>query len=88
MSYSYYKRTTSRQAWDESAMQQAVMKMTSGTMGFVKASKQYGVPQTTLERRVKKVNIGLQETNHGTDEQDGERKYDREIFKRRKSTNN
>lgn len=55
---SKYKRTTTRQSWNEEAMKQAVMEIISGAMGSVKASKQYGVPQTTLERRVQKVKEG------------------------------
>lgn len=49
-----YKRTTTRQAWSENAMTSAVKAYVTGIMGSKKASKTFGVPQTTLERRVAK----------------------------------
>lgn len=50
---SKYKRTTTRQSWDENPVKQAVM--TPGAMGPVKASDQFGVPQAALERGVQRV---------------------------------
>jgi len=37
-------------------MKKAIDDVTSGNMGFLLASKTYGVPKTTLERRVKNRN--------------------------------
>lgn len=57
-SCSKYKRKTDRQSWDHDAMQMAIETVVSGAMGTFKAAKQFGVPQTTLERRVQKVRDG------------------------------
>ncbi|KAJ0169726.1 hypothetical protein K1T71_014332 [Dendrolimus kikuchii] len=47
-----YKKTTNQHAWSSEAMKKAVQKVVSGEMGYKKASKALGVPQTTLERYV------------------------------------
>lgn len=57
-SSSKYKRKTNRQSWDHDAMQTAIETVVSGAMGTFKAAKQFGVPQTTLERRLQKVRDG------------------------------
>lgn len=44
-------------------MQKAVEAVVSGEMGFYKAAKEFNVPQTTLERRVKKVKEGRSVTD-------------------------
>lgn len=49
-----YLRKTDRQSWSEESMAQAVKAVLNKEIGYKKASKQYKVPQTTLERYVKK----------------------------------
>ncbi|XP_065684444.1 uncharacterized protein LOC136096852 [Hydra vulgaris] len=49
-----YKRISERQTWNETEMQQAVLSVINGEHGYKKAAAMYGVPQTTLERRVAK----------------------------------
>jgi hypothetical protein len=49
-----YNRKTNRQNWPIVSMQQAVNAVISGEMGYRRASVAFGVPQTTLERHVKK----------------------------------
>ena len=49
-----YVRKTTRQSWDEVSMQRAVLSVMNGDQGYKKAAEMYDVPQTTLERRVKK----------------------------------
>lgn len=39
-----------RKQWSEETMQTAVNAVISGQMGYLKASKEFKVPQTTLER--------------------------------------
>ena len=62
-----YVRKTTRQSWDEVSMQQAVLSVMNGDHGYKKAAEMYDVPQTTLERRVKR----FKQTND-----DGSAKYD------------
>lgn len=50
-----YVRKTDRQKWDVNAMEMAVEAMLSSEMGFLKASVQFNVPKSTLERYVKKA---------------------------------
>ena len=50
-----YKRRTDRQAWSEESMQNAITAVLNGEMGYYRASASFGVPQTTLERYVKKA---------------------------------
>lgn len=51
-----YTRKTTQQSWDASAMREAIEAVKRGDMGFLKASKQYQVPRSTLKRRVKGTN--------------------------------
>lgn len=51
-----YKRTSDRQSWSEESMSNAIHE---GKMGYLKASKEYGVPRSTLEARVSKVRKGI-----------------------------
>ncbi|KAG5882732.1 hypothetical protein JTB14_004029 [Gonioctena quinquepunctata] len=46
-----YKRKTQRQSWDENSMRQAIEEALEGRMGYLKASRQYEVPRTTMEAR-------------------------------------
>ncbi|KAI4471247.1 helix-turn-helix psq domain [Holotrichia oblita] len=48
-----YKSKTDRQNWSEDSMARAVQAVLDGDEGYRKASANFGVPQTTLERRVK-----------------------------------
>lgn len=49
-----YKRQTSRQSWPLESMNEAVKAVIRGEMGYHRASVQFNVPQTTLERYVGK----------------------------------
>ncbi|KAJ8966145.1 hypothetical protein NQ317_011510 [Molorchus minor] len=49
-----YVKKTDRQQWSNEAMDQAIDAVISGAMGYKKASIQFQLPQTTLERYVKK----------------------------------
>jgi len=51
-----YKRTSSRQNWDEAAMASAVEAVNKGDMGIKNASRVFNVPKTTLRRRVRGKN--------------------------------
>ncbi|CAH2086648.1 unnamed protein product [Euphydryas editha] len=58
-----YKRTTDRGSWSEESMREAVEVVLNGKMGYYKAAKQFNVPQTTLERKVKAARLVLNETS-------------------------
>lgn len=49
-----YKRKTNRHAWSEESMHMAMEAVLNNSMGYYKASNQFNVPQTTLERHVAK----------------------------------
>jgi hypothetical protein len=57
MGKKFQKKKNIRKQWDPAKMASAVDAVTKGEMGYLKASKLYGVPQTTLERLAKKRNI-------------------------------
>lgn len=62
---SKYVRKSTRQSWDEAAMQEAINAVKAGRMGWLKASKLYNVPQATLRRRANDKNKrarGVQKT--------------------------
>ncbi|KAK0169796.1 hypothetical protein PV328_010437 [Microctonus aethiopoides] len=46
-----YVRKTNRQQWDPQAMENAIKAVQNGEMGWLKASKTFKVPSTTLRRR-------------------------------------
>lgn len=48
-----YLRKTERGQWSEESMSNAVDSILNGQMGYRRAAQSYGVPQTTLERRIK-----------------------------------
>lgn len=50
-----YRRKTERGSWNEEAMKSAIKEVINGRMGYFKAANQFQVPQTTLERKVKKI---------------------------------
>ncbi len=54
-----YKRKTTRQAWSMESMEGAVNAVLEGAMGSLKASRQFNVPQTTIERYVAKKRADL-----------------------------
>src|SRR5688572_33148089 len=60
-----YVRKTTRQSWDEVAMQNAAETVKKGEMGVNKASVVFNVPKTTLRRRArnknKRVNAGAKD---------------------------
>ncbi|KAJ8875528.1 hypothetical protein PR048_023423 [Dryococelus australis] len=49
-----YERKMMRQSWPQQNMQNAVTEVIEGRLRYLKASKCYQVPQTTLEIKVKK----------------------------------
>ena len=49
-----YERKTNRQSWSTESMDKAVSAVIDEKLSFNKAATQYGVPQTTLERHVRK----------------------------------
>lgn len=49
-----YVRKTERQTWSTESMEQAISVVLKKEMGYKKAAQQFAVPQTTLERYVKK----------------------------------
>ncbi|CAH2003007.1 unnamed protein product [Acanthoscelides obtectus] len=53
-----YIRKTDRQRWSSETMERAVAAVVRGVMGCKKASVQFQLPQTTLERYVKKRRTG------------------------------
>lgn len=54
---SNYKRKTTQQNWDADAMKKAIEAVQSGEMNFSKAATMYGIPRSTLKRRVKNKNV-------------------------------
>lgn len=54
-----YTRKTNRQEWTTDSMNNAIQAVVSGQMGYLRASKQFSVPQTTLERYVKKKMLNM-----------------------------
>lgn len=55
-----YKKKTKRGEWSINAMKTAIDKVLSKEMGYKKAASAYAVPQTTLERYVKKMKEGCE----------------------------
>ncbi|CAM1303339.1 Uncharacterised protein r2_g1322 [Pycnogonum litorale] len=49
-----YVRTTTQQSWTEVSMKEAITKLRQKEMSFNEASDTYGIPKTTLFRRMKK----------------------------------
>jgi transposase-like protein len=49
-----YVRKTNWQAWSAQSMEEAVASVLRGDMGLKKASHQFNVPKTILQRAVKK----------------------------------
>ncbi|CAK1600154.1 unnamed protein product [Parnassius mnemosyne] len=50
-----YKRKTERGNWSEQCMKNTVDVVSEEKMGYKLAAKTFSVPQTTLERKVKKA---------------------------------
>ncbi|RVE41476.1 hypothetical protein evm_013863 [Chilo suppressalis] len=57
-----YKKKTKRGEWSIDSMKIAVDKVLSKEMGYKKTASAYAVPQTTLERYVKKMKEGSEVT--------------------------
>lgn len=53
---STYKRKTQQQTWDSESMEKAIRAVRNEEMGYLKASKEFEVPRSTLKRRVKGIN--------------------------------
>jgi hypothetical protein len=53
-----YESKAGRQSWSDENMGGAIFEVLKGAMGYMKASKLFGVPQTTLEARVRKARSG------------------------------
>lgn len=53
-----YNKKTKRAEWSQQSMKAAIDKVLSKESGYRKAALKYGVPQTTLERYVKKIKQG------------------------------
>lgn len=60
-----YVRKTNRQQWDENAMQRAIRAVKDGEMGWLKASRTFNVPFTTLRRRAADVNKRVKNVSKG-----------------------
>lgn len=60
-----YSRKSTRQSWDEDAMQRAIEAVNAGEMGWQRAAVAHGVPQATLRRRAQGKNKFIQGSNKG-----------------------
>ena len=60
-----YMRKTDRQSWSEHSMRMAIGEVKSGRMGAKKAAMEFGVPRTTLRRRLTSGNKSLQGEEKG-----------------------
>ncbi|XP_023934569.1 uncharacterized protein LOC112043401 [Bicyclus anynana] len=60
-----YKRTTDRQSWSEESMRKAIEAVRSNRMGWLLASKTFGVPQATLRRHASNSNKTLESSAKG-----------------------
>lgn len=49
-----YIRKTGSQSWDEKSMENAIMACYNKEMGYRKIAVSFNMPQSTLERRLKK----------------------------------
>ena len=61
MVYKYVRKST-RQSWKQDDMQHAIEEVTGGGMGVVRAAIIFGVPKSTLHRRI----TGTNKLVHGT----------------------
>ncbi|CAK8695547.1 unnamed protein product [Clavelina lepadiformis] len=59
------QRTSTQQSWTEEAMTITIRAVNEKRMGYHKASKEYGVPKTTLIRRVQGDNINATGSKKG-----------------------
>ncbi|KAH9632846.1 hypothetical protein HF086_013633 [Spodoptera exigua] len=60
-----YKRTSDRQSWSTESMQKAIEAVRDNKMGWLMASKTFGVPQATLRRHAEAKNKTLESTSKG-----------------------
>ncbi|XP_071052321.1 uncharacterized protein [Onthophagus taurus] len=56
-----YKKKTERGSWSEESMRNTVTEVVNGRMGYYRAATTFQVPQTTLERKVKKFKSEMNE---------------------------
>ncbi|KAJ8893504.1 hypothetical protein PR048_006102 [Dryococelus australis] len=52
-----YKRTPNRQSWSQDSISSAIEEVMKGCMGYKRATGTFGVPQKTLDNRVKKARL-------------------------------
>jgi len=60
-----YKRKSDRQSWLQEDMQNAIDSVNSGEMGWLRAAKEFGVPQATLRRRARNKNKFVNSVSRG-----------------------
>lgn len=60
-----YKRKTDRQSWSEESMRKAIEAVRNNKMGWLLASKTFGVPQATLRRHASNSNKTLEPSTKG-----------------------
>lgn len=60
-----YKRTTDRQSWSADSMQKAIEAVRKNEMGWLLASKTFGIPQATLRRHALGSNKTLKSNSKG-----------------------
>lgn len=51
-----YQRKTSRQSWNSADMEKALAAVADKKMGWLRASREFNVPQATLRRRANNKN--------------------------------
>lgn len=61
----HYQRTTDRQSWSAVSMQKAIAAVKNNKMGWLLASKTFGVPQATLRRHASESNKNLKPNSKG-----------------------
>lgn len=64
----HYIKKTNRQEWSIDSMNRAIQAVINKEMGYYKASQQFNVPQTTLERHTKKK---LEDPNYEINKKEG-----------------
>jgi len=60
-----YKHKTTRQSWDETAMNNAIQAVKKREMGIKKTSATFNVPKTTLRRRARNKNKHVSDGTKG-----------------------
>lgn len=60
-----YQRTTDRQSWSQESMKKAIEAVRENRMGWLAASKVFGIPQATLRRHALNTNKNLPSNTKG-----------------------